>query len=72
LDSYYHRPEAIKALKLIVDAECHDCIDACTAEASGLTWKDLRRQCRRLTPEMTIYEFPRAAARWREERRREG
>ncbi|MBB2823276.1 UNVERIFIED_ORG: hypothetical protein GGD59_006582 [Rhizobium esperanzae] len=72
LGSDYHRPEAITALKLSVGVESRDWIDACAAEVDGLTWKDLRRQCRRRTPEMTIYEFPRAAARWREERRREG
>jgi len=71
LDSDYHRPEAIKALKLIVDAEAHDWIDACKAETNGLTWKDLRRQCRRRTPDQTLSEFPRAAERWREELRRE-
>ncbi|MBB3408520.1 hypothetical protein FHT87_002423 [Rhizobium sp. BK316] len=71
LASDYHRPAAIEALKLVVDTESHDWVDACAAETNGLTWKDLRRQCRRRTPEMTIREFPRAAARWREELRRE-
>ncbi|ARQ11020.1 hypothetical protein NXC12_CH03027 [Rhizobium etli] len=71
LGSDYHRPEAITALKLIVGVESHDWIDACAAEVDGLTWKDLRRQCRRRTPEMTLHEFPRSATRWRDEQRRE-
>lgn len=70
-DSGYHRPAAIKALKLIVDTDCHDWIDACVREVGGLTYKDLRRECRRRTPDQTLLEFPRAAARWREEQRRE-
>lgn len=65
------RDDAIEALKLIVDPSSHDWIDACKSEQDGLSYKDLRRQCRRRTPEMTVYEFPRAAARWREEQRRE-
>ncbi|WP_412064670.1 hypothetical protein [Rhizobium sp. SYY.PMSO] len=65
------RPDAITALKLIVDPSAHAWIDACAAETNGLTWKDLSRQCRRRTPEMTAREFPRAAERWREELRSE-
>jgi hypothetical protein len=71
MSSDYHRSDAIKALKLIVAPESHAWIDACATETNGLTWKDLRRQCRRRTPEMTTREFPRAAERWREELRRE-
>lgn len=65
------RDEAIAALKLIVDPASHHWIDACLNEQDGLSYKDIRRQCRRRTPEMTILEFPRAAARWLEEHRRE-
>jgi hypothetical protein len=71
MDSYYHRPDAIKALKLIVDSSAHDWIDACATEVGDLTYKDLRRQCKRRTPAMTLHEFPRAATRWRDEQRRE-
>ncbi|MGO6921258.1 hypothetical protein ACCS39_27385 [Rhizobium ruizarguesonis] len=71
LDSDYHRPQALEALKLIVDSDAHDWIDACTSEVGGLTYKDIRRQCRRRTPAMTIAEFSRSASRWREERRQE-
>lgn len=68
IGSEYHRKNAITALKLVVSSEAHDWIEACAATDEG--WKDLPK-CRRRTPEMTIYEFPRAAARWREEQRRE-
>ncbi|MND52877.1 hypothetical protein D3C80_439020 [compost metagenome] len=71
MTSDYHRPDAIKALKVIADPAAHDWIDACSAEQDGLSYKDLRRQCMRRTPDATLYEFPRAAARWREEKRRE-
>ena len=71
IDSDYHREQALIALKLIVDPEARDWIDACAAEVGGLTYKDLRRKCRQRTPSWTLYEFPRAAARWREEQRRE-
>lgn len=65
------RGDAFAALKLIVDHTSHDWIDACSAEQDGLSYKDLRRQCMRRTPDATLYEFPRAAARWREDQRRE-
>jgi hypothetical protein len=68
IGSDYHRKNAIVALKLIVNRDAHDWIDACAATDDG--WKDLTK-CRRRTPEMTAYEFPRAAARWREDQRRE-
>jgi hypothetical protein len=68
ISSDYHRKNAIVALKLIVNRDAHDWIDACAASDEG--WKDLPK-CRRPTPEMTIYEFPRTAARWREDQRRE-
>lgn len=64
------RDEAIAALKLIVDPSSHDWIDACSKGAGNLTWKDLRK-CRSRTPDATLYEFPRYAARWREDQRRE-
>lgn len=64
------RDDAIAALKLIVDPSSHDWIDACSKGAGDLTWKDLRK-CRSRTPDATLYEFPRYAARWREEKRRE-
>ncbi|MDP9875259.1 hypothetical protein [Agrobacterium tumefaciens] len=70
LGSDYHRRDAIKALKLLVDESAHDWIDACAKGANGNSWRDLRI-CRRRTPEMTIYDFPRAAAWWRESVRRE-
>jgi len=63
------RPDAIAALKLVVDSSAHAWIDACKAEQDGLSYKDLRRQCMRRTPDATLYEFPRAAARWREHQR---
>ncbi len=62
------RRDAIAALKLIVDPDSHDWINSCALTTDG--WKDLTK-CRRKTPAMTIYEFPRAADRWREEQRRE-
>lgn len=65
------RRDAIAALKRIVDHSSHDWINACEKEIDGLSYKDLRRQCMRRTPEATLYEFPRAAGRWREEQRRE-
>ncbi len=65
------RGDAIAALKLITDADAHGWIDACEKEIDGLSYKDLRRQCMRRTPDATLFEFPRAAARWREEQRRE-
>jgi hypothetical protein len=68
IGSEYHRKNAIVALKLIVNRDAHDWIDACAATDEG--WKDLPK-CRRRTPEMTAYEFPRTAARWREDQRRE-
>ncbi|MBN9981861.1 hypothetical protein [Rhizobium laguerreae] len=71
MSSDYHRPDAIKALKLIVDSRAHDWIDACATEVGDLTYKDLRRQCKRRTPAMTLHEFPRAATWWRESVRRE-
>ncbi|MGR9058966.1 hypothetical protein ACU8NH_24210 [Rhizobium leguminosarum] len=71
IDSAYHRPDAIKALKLIVHSSAHDWIDACATEVGELTYKDLRRQCKRRTPAMTLHEFPRAATWWRESVRRE-
>lgn len=64
------RQDAITALKLIVDPVAHVWIDACEKEVDGLSYKNLRR-CWSKTPGMTLYEFPRAAARWREEQRRE-
>jgi hypothetical protein len=64
------RPDAIAALKLVVDPTAHDWINACEKEIDGLSYKNLR-QCWSKTPEMTVYEFPRAAARWRVEQRRE-
>lgn len=70
IGSDYHREDAITALKLLVDKEAHDWIDACSTGANGNSWKDLRLVHQR-TPQMTIAEFPRAAARWREELRRE-
>ncbi|WP_421423334.1 hypothetical protein [Agrobacterium rosae] len=65
------RPDAIAALKLIVDPSAHVWIDACKAEQDGLSYKDLRRQCMRRTPGATLHEFPRAAARWHEQQCRE-
>jgi hypothetical protein len=65
------RPDAIAALKLIVDPSAHVWIDACKSEQDGLSYKDLRRQCMRRTPGATLYEFPRAAARWHEQQCRE-
>ncbi|CDZ46980.1 hypothetical protein [Neorhizobium galegae] len=70
LGSDYHRADAIKALKLLVDESAHDWIDACAKGANGNSWRDLRI-CRRRTPEMTLCDFPRAAAWWRESVRRE-
>ncbi|CDZ73253.1 Hypothetical protein NGAL_HAMBI2610_48830 [Neorhizobium galegae bv. orientalis] len=70
IGSAYHRPDAIVALKLITDESVHDWIDACSKGAGDLTWKDLRK-CRSRTPNATLYEIPRYAARWREEQRRE-
>ncbi|MCB2403558.1 hypothetical protein [Rhizobium ruizarguesonis] len=66
--SEYHRKNAIAALKLIVNQDAHDWIDACAASDEG--WKDLTK-CRRRTPQMTTHEFPRSAARWREEQHQE-
>lgn len=71
MTSDYHRADAIRALKLIVDPAVHDWIDACDKEIDGLSYKDLRRQCMRRTPGATLFEFPRAAERWREQQRRE-
>lgn len=62
------RRDAITALKLIVNAEAHPWIDACAATTNG--WKQLC-YCRGRTPGMTIAAFPRAAALWREDQRRE-
>lgn len=64
------RPDAISAIKLLVDPSSHEWIDACETRVQGSSWKDLRH-CRSRTPEMTIRAFPRAAVRWREERLRE-
>lgn len=64
------RGDAIAALKLTVDPVAHDWIDACEKEIGELSYKNLRR-CWSRTPEMTLHEFPRAAARWREDQRRE-
>ncbi|MDR6820240.1 hypothetical protein J2X76_005437 [Neorhizobium sp. 2083] len=63
------RKDAITALKLLVDGDAHPWIDACAATTNG--WKQLC-YCRGRTPDMTIAAFPRAAALWREEQRREG
>lgn len=65
------RSDAVKALKLLVDPGSHDWIDACAAGTQGNSWKDLRLYCKSRTPDATIQAFPRAAARWREEQRRE-
>lgn len=62
------RKDAITALKLLVDPDAHPWIDACAATTNG--WKQLC-YCRGCTPDMTIAAFPRAAALWREEQRRE-
>jgi hypothetical protein len=70
IGSDYHRKDALAALKLLVDGEAHDWIDACGKGANGSSWKDLRT-CRQRTPDMTISDFPRAAAWWRETTRRE-
>lgn len=68
LGSPYHRPDALTALRLVVNEKAHDWIDACATREGG--WKELKR-CRTKTPAMTLAEFPRAAARWREAQRRE-
>ncbi|MEZ2224542.1 hypothetical protein [Rhizobium sp. RCC_161_2] len=62
------RKDAISALKLIVASDAHPWVDACAALPNG--WKQLR-YCRGRTPDMTIAAFPRMAALWREEQRRE-
>ncbi|RKD55746.1 hypothetical protein [Rhizobium sp. WW_1] len=62
------RRDAIAALKFIVDPASHDWITACASLDDG--WKDLKK-CWMRTPDLTVYEFPRAAARWREELRRD-
>lgn len=66
LKSDYHRSDAFLALKLVVDKEAHDWIDACAISYGG--WKNLCA-IRQRTPNATIAEFPRAAARWRSENR---
>jgi len=70
LGSDYHRRDAIKALKLLVDKSAHAWIDACAVGENGSSWRDLRL-CRQRTPEMTVRDFPRMAAWWRESVRRE-
>ncbi len=62
------RKDAITALKLLVEPDAHPWIDACAATTNG--WKQLC-YCRGRTPDMTVAAFPRAAALWREEQRRE-
>ncbi|MDP9628729.1 UNVERIFIED_ORG: hypothetical protein J2W85_000777 [Ensifer adhaerens] len=70
LGSDYHRADAVTALKLLIDESAHDWIHACTCGSEGNSWRDLRL-VRQRTPAMTIAEFPRAAARWRDQLRRE-
>jgi hypothetical protein len=69
IGSDYHRKDAVTALKLLVDKDVREWIDACATGANGSSWKDLR-MCRRKTPSMTLLEFPRAAAQWREDQDR--